>query len=235
MHIKNILQDNFENPYESLGYCNFRCNVCGDSVSNKFKRRGFILMENNPWMYYCHNCQYKVPVTIWMRDYFPLEYRAYITDKISYDRVPVISPPIIKPPVIDYNEQNDTKHFKNILKGVGKIYDDAREICYNRKIPLNVWENWFIANNGRYKERIIIPFYDNNNKIYNYSGRAIYNATPKYLLRKGEHNSVYNFFNVNKEKPVIVVEGMIDSLFIDNCVAITGLKTNDKNLLNIPL
>jgi hypothetical protein len=59
---------------------------------------------------------------------------------------------------------------------------------------------------------------------------------PKYLSRKdpdGTLNHIYNFYNIDNSIPVVCLEGIIDSLFVENSVGLTGLNVNDKLLGSI--
>lgn len=42
---------------------NFRCPICGDSATNKFKQRGYIVYNNKTgsYHYFCHNCGLSMP------------------------------------------------------------------------------------------------------------------------------------------------------------------------------
>ena len=49
-------------------------------------------------------------------------------------------------------------------------------------------------------------------------------SEPKYLNPEGypKYRGVYNIFNIDKSKPVILCEGPIDSMFLPNAIAVTG-------------
>jgi len=218
-------------------YYNFRCNVCGDSKKSKYKRRGYILTKTTPWVYYCHNCFYKKPVTLWLKEYFPIYYKDYVAEVMRLNssdnekRIKPVKNPTIRKPKETNNESKHTKHFVPILEGKTPEFAKAIGVCTQRNIPAEVWHKWFVATGGRFKNRIIIPFYDNKGKIYYYQGRALYDyMSPKYLSRSGDHCSIYNYYNVDKDIPVIVLEGPIDSIFIENSIALTGVKIEDKRL-----
>ena len=98
-----------------------------------------------------------------------------------------------------------------------------------------MWSKWFVSTGGMYNNRLIIPFFDREGKIYYYQGRALYDyIQPKYLSRKGDFNSIYNYFLVDKDSPVVILEGPIDSIFVENSIALTGVKTEDKKLSEFP-
>ena len=72
--------------------------------------------------------------------------------------------------------------------------------------------------------RLVIPFYDTDGKVFAYQGRAFGNETPKYVTIKldEDKDKIYGLERVNFAQHIYVVEGPIDSLFIDNCIAAGG-------------
>ena len=54
----------------------------------------------------------------------------------------------------------------------------AEEYLKNRKIPI---EGYYICLGGRYKGRIIIPYYDKNGSLIYWNSRALFNSKCKYL------------------------------------------------------
>ena len=230
--VRNILETYFESPFESPEHFNFRCNVCGDSKDNKFKRRGYIIKTRDLWLYYCHNCGYSRSVKTWMKTFFPSNYKTLMDKTIRGEKPDVPTYKNIqkaKPSMDATDEKQLFKTFKKIDK-----FPFCVEYCKSRKIPKEIYTKWYFAEDDAYKNRMIIPFYDNNGNIYYYQGRAMYSwMLPKYKSRKGSGwNNVYNFYNVNRNDPVAVLEGPIDSIFTENSIGMTGLKIKDPRLVN---
>jgi len=231
-HVRSLLSRNFTEVFETSEFYNVRCNVCGDSKTDKFKKRGYLLKTKEPWVYYCHNCQVSMSVPNWMKEYYNDDYKRYMSDVIRQNKQSIMDSKqynnikTVKGSQ-ERNEKEDTRHFKSILK-----FDDCIEFCENRKIPKDVYSKWYYAINGLYKGRIIIPFRNNEtNKIYYFQGRKFNNKNGvKYLSRYGDHNSIYNYYNVDKSLPVIILEGPIDSIFVENSIAVTGLKLRSAEL-----
>lgn len=233
--IRMVLRLYFNNYYkETSEYFQFRCNVCGDDKYNKRIKKAYILKKGNDRIYYCHHasCGYVKPATYWMKEFFPTFYKEYILNlyKGSSLKNNENSLPIIEKE--KYNEKEDVKYFMPILKGEGKLFEDAKNICISRMIPKDIWKYWCVATGGTFKNRLIIPYF-NGKKIYNWQARAIYDYQPiKYISRKGDDlNNIYNFYGVDKSKPVVVLEGVIDSLFVKNSIAISGAKKNKNDLI----
>jgi hypothetical protein len=241
MEVKSVLNTHFTHVYDSGKYYNFRCNVCGDSKTDKKKKRAYILRTKEPMTYYCHNCQISTTVDKWMREHFPFNYKNYVRElmknrdadkpekkkEIDYSNIKKRRQQKVK----GNTEKKYTRFFKPITK-----YPHAVKICEDRMIPKSVYEKWFYCTNdkhkdNKYRDRIIITFRNEDDKIYYYQGRAIHHwQIPKYKSRIGDYNNIYNYYNVDKEKPVVVIEGPIDSAFVTPSIAVTGLKIGDERL-----
>ena len=75
----------------------------------------------------------------------------------------------------------------------------------------------------------MIPFRDEKGEIFAYQGRAFGSETPKYITIKLDEdaNKIFGLDKVDKSKPILVVEGPLDSLFLDNCIAMAGADFNN--------
>ena len=82
--------------------------------------------------------------------------------------------------------------------------------------------------------RLVIPFFDKSGKMFAYQGRAFGNEQPRYITLKLEDNKekIYGLERIDFEDHVYVVEGPLDSLFLDNCLAVAGA---DLDLINSEL
>lgn len=223
--IKNIIKK---------GEIIIRCNVCGDG-SDKSNMRGHFKLGNGKngkfWYYKCFNEGCKAnnqtwPAEAWLKKYSRGDYNSYIQDMFTPDKKDIVFEEDSKSFEEEkYDEMEDTKHFKSLIKSKTKLAEIGLEYCISRKIPKEIYSKWFVAIGGRYRDRLIIPFYDNNKEIYYYQARALKDINPKYLNRKAEKtNCLYNIFNVDKSKPVMITEGPIDSMFLENSIATLGVE-----------
>ena len=227
-HLRKILNSYYDDVFETSEYYNVRCNVCGDSEKDIYKKRGFLLKTRDPWVYYCHNCHTSTSVISWMKEHYTGYYKDMILevmqnksnsndDGYSFKQ---------KKSAVERDEKEDTEGFKPLTQ-----FDDCVEYCESRRIPREIYRRWFYATKGIYKGRIMIMFRKPNGKIHYYQGRSFNNkGGVKYLSRFGDHISIYNYYNVDPEKPVPMLEGPIDSDFVENAIAVTGLKLKDEAL-----
>jgi len=79
-------------------------------------------------------------------------------------------------------------------------------------------------------KRIVIPFYDAEKNLVAVQGRALGQSKLRYITIKVNEDvsKVYGLDRINQDKMIYVVEGPIDSMFLDNAVA-----TADSNLESI--
>lgn len=212
---------------------NFRCNICGDSGKNKNKKRGNIVKARKSGQYYftCYNCGSIYPkIEKWIKEYFPEQYEQYNRElfRETNSNKPKQEPIINVPKVDTKPKPKQEIHFRPILSD-SPLKDVATKFCTDRKIPEKYWSKFYISLDGIYKNRLIIPFYNKENKIYYYQARVLPNidygkyGEDKYTCKMGK-KFAFNIHNIDNEKPVCIVEGPIDSMFIENSVACIGLK-----------
>lgn len=224
----------------------FRCIICGDSHKNQSKTRGYIFINQKNktfFSYKCHNCGYNNSFLFFLKEYLPSVYnqlkiemlKEYMDGKYK-GKEPVVAPPEVVKEEIKFSSSNDIK--QNILT----LPDDhiAKKYCLGRLIPENKIKNIFYVKNfhqyvdnvcpGKYPkmptdERIIFEFRDADNNLTGVQSRILTNSKNyRFLTLKFNDDSykIYGIEHVNKELPVFVTEGVIDSFFLDNAIAQTG-------------
>ena len=82
---------------------------------------------------------------------------------------------------------------------------------------------------GLYKDRVIIPSYDDNGNVNYFVARAIYSNMPKKYLNPKINKEIFPFeLYVTFNFPIIFVEGVFDAISIDfNSVPILGNTISD--------
>jgi hypothetical protein len=130
------------------------------------------------------------------------------------------------------------------LPVISELSDDhyAKAYVLGRKIPeerhselyyaedfkkfveeMNIEKDGLIENDPR----LIIPFYDEDKNLVAFQGRALGQSKLRYITVKIDRDNykVFGMDRIDKDKMIIVVEGPIDSMFLENAVA-----TADSNL-----
>jgi len=226
----------------------FRCPICGDSQKNKSIKRGHLKYHNNGmesfWFYRCFNgdCSANSSWSAenFLKNQFPMIHKTYVRDLIrnkksgsDVEEIKRLNKVIQKQNEEKLKEQEkkklteehkDTKFFVPINSDKHHLCEKAREVCESRKIPKSRSDRFFVATDGKYKNRLVIPFYDSKNQIYYYQCRDLVGNPVKYLNRTtNKDNAIYNIDNLDESKPVCVLEGPIDSMFIENSIATMGV------------
>lgn len=223
------------------GLYNFRCPICGDSKKNKSKARGYLYQKKSDLNYKCHNCGTTASFPYFLKRIDEGLYKEYIMERykegLTGKGTVVPSPEIQrKKPEFNYS----------ILKDLPKISDlntshPAREYLVRRKIKEEHLSRFYYAKDfnawaktgNPYKEsRIVIPLKTTEGKLFGYQGRSL---DPKSKLRyittilDTEYPKVYGLNYVNPNTTVYVTEGPIDSLFVENGIAMCGADVDLSN------
>jgi hypothetical protein len=221
---------------------NCRCPFCGDS-KNKRKQRFYLYTKKGNINANCKNCGYSKSFYNFIKDLDSILFEQYRKDvlldnfKTNKTKVSVKieeQKKVLKSiekihckKITELNKDHTAYKYlmsRSLENHLDKFFytDDFKSVAseLNLESSINLKEN---------EPRIIIPFYDENNKIKAIQGRSL---DPKSKLRyitikaSNDNDKIYGIERLDFEKPIYVVEGPIDSLFVDNCVA-----TCDSNLL----
>ena len=222
---------------------NFRCPLCGDSQKNKTKCRGFVYRKKDDYFYMCHNCSVSTTFYNFLKQVdeslikeYQLERYRNGTERGNYT----------KP---DFSEAKEKPVFKERirLESIESLPEEhfAKRYIKSRKIPM-VFESelyfapdfkQFIETLGIEKEnlhkddqRLVIPFYDSKKNLIAIQGRALGKSELRYITIKlnDDFDKVFGLDRIDQDEMIYVVEGPIDSMFLENSVA-----TADANLESI--
>jgi len=216
---------------------NFRCPHCGDSKKSKTKARAYFYRVKNDMFFKCHNCGEGQSLTNFLKFIDTKKYEEYLLERYKGS-----APSTPQPKFDDFKPVFKESDILDGLQCVNDLNEDHPVVQYvvNRKIPKKYFSKLFLCNKfmtfvnkvkpntfphvkGEHP-RLIIPFYDSEEKIFAFQGRAFGKEQPKYLTIKLDESKqkVYGLERVNLQEPICIVEGPIDSLFIDNCLAAAG-------------
>ena len=223
---------------------NFRCPHCGDSKKSKTKARAYLYRVKNDMFFKCHNCGEGQSLTNFLKFLDNKKYEQYLLERYKGS-----APSTPQPEFNDFKPKFKEVDILDGLTPVSELKDNhpVKQYVIKRKIPEKYFSKLFLCNKfmafvnkakpntfshtkGEHP-RLIIPFYDINNKVFAFQGRAFGKEQPKYLTVKLDENKqkVYGLERVNFQRQVYITEGPIDSLFVDNCIAAAGADLVLKN------
>lgn len=226
--------------------------VCPFCLGGPKKRKSFYLYEKQSnYNVECKrgSCGYSRNFNNFLNDYSPNKYDALIAqcykDLKSGDIFKNTNPkPQIK--LLPNQELNLflQEYFKNNCVSLGKrqsiekMEKMRRNAAYQmskRGISKEIWKKYFFCYKGNYIWRVIIPFINDTGLYYNFQARDIMpnpdeeRAMKKYIFAKFEEISIpddkiYKQYLVNKNETVFICEGILDSEFLANSVALCGVQ-----------
>lgn len=225
--VTEFIYENCENVKVSKNGTHFlaRCPLCGDSKKSLSKRRFNLDYNNGNPIYHCFNCGESGS---FLTLYSTLKGISIIEAKkelSSYDPDYLIQKlskrkrdKVIEEIEYEYHDyiRNDCVTLQDSSNGyIKKQYlKSLKDFVTSRKIKTDV----FIAYKGKYQGRYIIPIYDEHNHIVYFQARASNdNIHPKYdnpTLAKG--SIIYNKHKFERDKYIIVCEGLIDAATVGN-------------------
>ena len=222
------------------GLYNFRCPYCGDSQKHRNKARGYFFLKKSEYIFKCHNCGMGRSLGNFLKDHAPdlhdqfiLEkYRSGATGKGRHTPNPKYKS--AKPNFV--NKIADLQSIANLnRKHAAREYLEKRQIPQEKLSSLYYTERfktWINSKKpGTFKSlqndrgRIIIPLIDRDGNWFGVQGRSLLpNSTMRYItiIFDEDKQKVFGLNNVKEDKPIYIVEGPIDSLFLDNSVAMVG-------------
>ena len=208
---------------------NFRCPHCGDSKKSKTKARAYLYRVKNDMFFKCHNCGEGQSLTNFLKFLDNKKYEQYLLERYKGS-----APSTPQPKFNDFKPKFKEVDILDGLTPVSELKDNhpVKQYVIKRKIPEKYFSKLFLCNKfmafvnkakpntfshtkGEHP-RLIIPFYDINNKVFAFQGRAFGKEQPKYLTVKLDENKqkVYGLNTVNLQEHIHIVEGPIDSMFV---------------------
>ena len=180
---------------------NFRCPHCGDSKKSKTKARAYLYRVKNDMFFKCHNCGEGQSLTNFLKFLDNKKYEQYLLERYKGS-----APSTPQPKFNDFKPKFKEIDILDGLTAVSELKEDhpVKQYVIKRKIPESYHSKLFLCNKfmafvnkakpntfshtkGEHP-RLIIPFYDINNKVFAFQGRAFGKEQPKYLTVKLDEN-----------------------------------------------
>lgn len=220
---------------------NCRCPICGDSKSDMLKARFWANELNDGVVVHCFNCDYTNSLHNFIKEEQPDLYREYIIEvrKSKFTE----SKKVVKEEV---KEEKKVVEYLPYSVRIDTLPSDHKLIKYieKRMIPKKYYSKIYFTkqwqelvnhinpdtfSKPKDEMRLVIPIFNKDSEIESIQGRSLEKDPKiKYMTIKAYESAskIYGMDDIDESKPVIIVEGPIDSMFIDNSIAITGGSLN---------
>lgn len=180
------------------------CPFCG-------KHESFAFKEAETWMFLCHDCQ---------------RYMTYEKTGLGKQHAQSISHSTSSG--LDYS---NLLSYATLVDQLGST-NAFRQYCNKRRIPLDrVYAtdqfdriSEFAGTPVKDKERLLLPFYTKEGKLFGVQGRSLDPKQVRYitLMFDKDHPKIFGLERIDETKDIVIVEGPIDSFFVNNCLAMAG-------------
>lgn len=226
----------------------FRCNICGDSQKSKHKKRGcfYFVSKSDCYNFKCYNCGESMSLRKYLRLYFPHYYQEYrlesYGDSNKAHRTPEDAPKVDLSRLNKDTTTSPQTSQNHLLISLLDLPDDnpAVAYCISRKIPRSVFSKLYytenyaewvatfdeVDKNKKYPDdaRLVMLMKLKDGTVIGAQGRALDNSALRYSTVKFDQDisKVFGLDTIRDSYPVFVLEGVIDSLFIPNSLAICG-------------
>jgi len=232
--------------YNQLATC--RCPICGDSKRNKSKTRFYFYEKKGGFFVKCHNCDFGTTLSKFLEQFdrgiheqYTLEkYRSGTTGRNESEPEYKFS----EPKFGKCRASTETVEREPLcvgLSSLSELQEDHPAVVFllGRQIPRDKHHLLYFAPNFRVwaktidpdmqlgnEPRLIIPII-HEGKLIGANCRSFDpKSTSRYITlrkEKSEDRMWFGLDRVDSTRPVVVVEGPLDSLFLPNAVAIIGL------------
>lgn len=237
--------------YQYAGYPKYKkltktyeagCPICREGKSWGRKRRCYYLVDKS--VICCHNCGWYSNTANWLTHVTGQTYNELCKEASQFDILPldlmqekdVESKPNIPHHILPLDSINLFDEYQLRFYDKTPVVRDALNLIKQRKLDIAINKPaslWLSLTDKVHKNRLIIPFYNEENDIIFYQTRAIYDRDtrlrPKYL---GKINGERSLFNINRIDPsidsIFIFEGPIDAFFVKNAIAVAGIQENSQ-------
>lgn len=220
----------------------YTCPHCSDWTSEKVKARAYIYRKKTDLFTKCHHCGHGSNIGNLVKHFDEALYRQYVVERYQnnvskfsdHKDIGALFQPskaLPEPELVD--------DVLSELIRIDKLEEDhpARKYVKGRMVPeelfyyapkfksfVNSHVKKFTNVNENEHDRIIIPYFNTHGQVVMFNGRAMDDREPKYMMVRlnEEADKIYGLDRVDYSKKIYATEGEIDSLMLDNCIAVGG-------------
>lgn len=245
----NLISSSLRNfKWKKGNLANCSCPICGDSKTNKLKARFFFMTRNGRYHVFCHNCGASRKFTSFLKEFNHDLYNQYTVELITEQgKKPVKNQEVTeqKVTIISDNPLSKLKRVNQYPSThIVKKYCDSRFIPPLQQSRLYYapefmdWTNSIIPDKFKFTQdesRLVIPMLWTDGTMFAYQGRALdANSKIRYITITLDYSKpkLFGLEKLNMHEDYFVMEGPIDSLFIDNSIAMAGSDVADNQFIN---
>ena len=211
------------------------CCICREGGSLGKKRRCYYIPKNDN--IFCHNCGWSSKPLKWIKE---------VSSKTDADIIEEIKQYVDEEDIVEVSEQEVVRIKTETLPKDSINLNDAAQVAFYKANPIvsacanliklrrldtavNKPDSLYVSLVDRvHKNRLIIPFVNENKDIEFYQSRTVIpndnKSRPKYISRIGAEKTLFNIDKISSDfKTVFIFEGPLNAFFTKNSVAVAGI------------
>lgn len=229
---------------------NCRCIICGDSAKKVKKARGYFFPHKTDLRYKCFNCDASMSFSSFLKNLDGNLYKEYALER--YSETNAFTSKVKEEYKFEQPVFKESRLIDSLMVRVSKLPLNHEAVIYlkGRNIPVSSFDKIYFVDNikkvvqlsEKYREsirteepRVVFPLYDFNDQLSGLVCRAIRGEALRYLTIKIKDDVplIYGLEDIDRDKDIMVVEGPIDSLFVDNAIAVAGTSIGKLNSIDL--
>ncbi len=257
----NRISPQLRNFSEKGGVYNFSCPICGDSKKDSKKARGYFFEGENRLIYKCHNCGVSLSFSHFLKHFDKSLYRQFVMETLKEKLIEKNQEETLRTQFL--RAKKTIELVKDaVLDGlptidelpknhVARVYVNGRK-CPSEKLSLiyfvENFKDWvnkvkpgFFKPDSKFiaDSRILFPIMDVHGKVLGVQSRAIKPCDHKYrfitlsFVENSKERLIFGLDKVDFKKPIFVTEGIFDSLFLPNAIAVLGSSYDNPTLKSL--
>ena len=214
------------------------CFICKEGKSWLKKKRCYYLLEKR--VVCCHNCGWYSGAVDWLKEVTGMSFNQLLEDSKGFDITPsslteVTDKKNIVIPDLPQDSINLLDKSQILFHRHNKILKVALQVLIKRRLLYAINKPktfWLSLVDYVHKDRLVIPFYNRDNKISYYQTRSILpnDTRPKYLSKLNTQKSLYGIDSIDSSADnIFIFEGPINACFMKNGVAVCGIQEDSKS------
>lgn len=217
------------------------CPICMEGKSWGIKKRLYYFPSDH--YFFCHNGCGSFSDYYWVKTVTGKSFNeikeeikiGYDSSDFTYESVPIfeekqlLAPQALPRDAINLMDRNQVLFYRN-----NKWVQTAIKFLQRRKLLKAKFcpKSFYISLVDRiHRNRLVIPFYDDNGQVEFYQSRALSESQEKwakFLSKLDSDKSIFNLDKVNYDiNYLFIMEGALDAMFLPNGVAISGVYLTD--------
>jgi hypothetical protein len=229
-----VIHDKYNNTYRGC------CPICREGKSWGSSQRCYYLPERN--QIYCHNCGEGWRPFDWIQQVSGME-EEEISAEVEDNEYGIVD-------VLYLEEEKTKKKSSSLPEDSINLLDTIQleyyknnlivkeAISYMKRRRLNTAINkpdafYVSLKDYTHKNRLVIPFKDDEGKIIFYQSRKIFDYDEKgsYISKSGADKSIFGMDKINSDlNDVFLLEGPIDACFVKNGLGLAGINKGMSNM-----